>query len=545
MSDLMYFDCHSVIGQRPRKHRRERWSTEHLLEDMDLAEIAGALTVHAVATTYDPVYGNGRLGPELAKAPDRLFGAWCLAPLGSPGFYETGDDMVSAMEEHDVRAARIVPGGFSAHPEMMGPTFEVLQDRRMLTLMEVGSERHPIGWGAADVFSFFHDLLSRYPELPVLLIDHLWGQQRPIHRLMELHDNLHIEFSNYQINRGIERYVADFGDDRLLFGTGMTAKSPGAARAFVDYAQVSDESKRKIAGGNLKRLLGGQGPEHAASRNRPDDTIVAEARQGRPLSTPTIDAHSHALHEGGQTAGVRLLMYDGDAEGMLEVNRWCGIDRVAMMSWNAPVGTDAQNGNEIVWRAMQSFGEPVIGVAVIDPTHMSAEEIEEEIRLRYVDQGFVGMKPYPQMNMSYEDEAFMPWWDFGNRNRLYALVHVAAETGGVPAIGRLAERFPDVSWLIAHAGIDWAFAEEVAGCIRKHPNVYAEITYTAVTNRCIEFLVEATDEDHVIFGTDQPMRDPRQQLGWVVWADLAHGVREKVLGGNFRRILDRVRRPVG
>ena len=46
-----------------------------------------------------------------------------------------------------------------------------------------------------------------------------------------------------------------------------------------------------------------------------------------------VDAHAHVLHEGGQGAGVNYIMYDGDADGMLEVNGWCGIDRVAMMSW--------------------------------------------------------------------------------------------------------------------------------------------------------------------------------------------------------------------
>ena len=75
------------------------------------------------------------------------------------------------------------------------------------------------------------------------------------------------------------------------------------------------------------------------------------------------------------------------------------------------------------------------------------------------------------------------------------------------------------------------------------PNVYAEITYTSVTNGVIEFLVEAAGEDRVVFGSDQPMRDPRPQLGWVVWADLPAEVRAKVLGGNFQTILDRVRTP--
>ena len=37
---------------------------------------------------------------------------------------------------------------------------------------------------------------------------------------------------------------------------------------------------------------------------------------------------------------------------------------------------------------------------------------------------------------------------------------------------------------------------------------------TPVTNGVVEYLVEATDDEHVLFGTDAPMRDPRQQLGW-------------------------------
>jgi predicted TIM-barrel fold metal-dependent hydrolase len=536
MSDLIYFDCHATIGQRPQKHPSVRWSTEHLLEDMRQAEIAGALVVHGVAKSYDTVYGNERLKVEIQKAKDRLFGVWCIVPLGEPGFFDNGDDLINAMSLEDVRAVRLVPGGFSLHPEVIGDTLEVLAQNQILTLMEVG-------WGLPGIFPVFHELLSSFPTLPVLMTDHVWSQQRHIHKLMALHDNLHIEFSSYQINRGIEHYVADFGDERLLFGTGGTEKSPGAARFYVDYAQIPDESKQRIAGGNLKRLLKGEGPSAPAELIREDDSILTDAREGRPLSIPVVDAHSHVLHEDGQTAGVNYIMLDGDAEHMLEVNAWCGIDRVAMMSWHAPVCTDAHDGNEIVWRAMQSYGDEIIGVAVIDPTHMTSEEMESEIRLRYLEQGFVGMKPYVRMNLNYEDDRFSPWWEFGNEHKLYALMHVAGHTGGVSGIGSLAEKYPDVSWLIAHSGGSYPFAEQVAACIQEHPNVYAEITLTPVTNHVIEYLVQATDEDHVLFGTDAPMRDPRQQLGWVVWSHITVEIRKKLLAENFNRILSRVQLP--
>ena len=534
---MLYFDCHCKIGPRPDKHRRTRWSTEHLLEDMALAEISGALVSHGVAHSYDPVYGNARLQRELEKAPEQLFGVWSILPVGSPGFFHTGDELLRAMDEENVRAVRAVAGNYSLHPEMMGETFEALQEARIPTLLEAG-------WaGSGDLFAFFHDILSRYPELPLLVTDLVWSQQRHVYRLMQLHENLHIEFSAYQIHRGLERYVADFGAERLLFGTGGTEKSPGAARTYVDYARISAEAKRQVAGENLKRLLKGQGPEEEAIPGRPEDIIVTDARAGRPQSVFVFDAHAHVLHEGGESAGVNYIMHQGDADGMLEVCDWCGIDRTAMMSWNGPVCTDAVDGNEIVWRAMRKHGERIVGVAVIDPSHMSDEEMETEIRRRYVEQNFIGLKPYPRMGLSYEDEVFTPWWAFGHTHRLYGLIHVAAHTGGVPGVGRLAERFPEMSWVIAHSGGSYPFAEEVAACIQEHPNVYAEITLTPVTNRVIEFLVAETDDEHVLFGTDSPMRDPRQQLGWVIWADLPVESKRKILGGNFKRIVDRAIRP--
>ena len=87
---MLYFDCHAKIGQRPGKHPRVRWSTEHLLEDMDLAEISGALVSHGLAHSYDTIYGNNRLRGELDKGPGRLFGLWCILPVGSPDFFEIG-----------------------------------------------------------------------------------------------------------------------------------------------------------------------------------------------------------------------------------------------------------------------------------------------------------------------------------------------------------------------------------------------------------------------------------------------------------------------
>ena len=146
----------------------------------------------------------------------------------------------------------------------------------------------------------------------------------------------------------------------------------------------------------------------------------------------------------------------------------------------------------------------------------------------------------PTQVLSLEDERYADWWAFGDRLGLYAMCHLTAVTT-TAVVSRLAEKYPGVSWVIAHSGQSWGFAEDVAACVAgaAHGNVYAELTYTAVTNRVVEYLVGATDAGHVLFGTDAPMRDPRPQLGWVVWADLPSEDRLRIVGANFDGILAR------
>ena len=155
---LRFFDCNVTIGPRPSKPSRARWSTEHLLEDMSLYEIDGALCVHALAQTFDVAEGNSRVRAELAKAPGRLFGVWCLSPPGFPGWFDTAAELLSALDSEGIRAVALPAenAGWSLHDAMMGDTFRALEERRMLTFIDSR-------WAApsGDLFAFFDDLLVR------------------------------------------------------------------------------------------------------------------------------------------------------------------------------------------------------------------------------------------------------------------------------------------------------------------------------------------------------------------------------------------------
>ncbi|NUP98483.1 MAG: amidohydrolase family protein [Armatimonadetes bacterium] len=527
MPELTYFDAHAVIGARPLKPAAERWSLDHVLADLELAGIAGALVRHSQALHYEPMHGNLRLIEEIAPYRDRLFPCWSVVPPVANDFPEP-EQLLALMDKHDVRAAIIHPktNGLPLHAPLLQPLAGALAEAQRLLL---------VSYGEFGDFEPAHRFLSIFEHGPVLLLDHTWSQWREIQLLMDLHPNLHLEFSAFQANRAIEYFGERYGFERCLFGTGQPMKAPGAARAFLDFRLCDDASAAKVAGGNLRRLLGGVGPTEPPAPGAWHDSITAEERAGEPLSCLLLDAHCHVLHDGASFAGERYVMVKGDAAGLLEVARRMGTDATALMSWNGTVSMDAPAGNQVTAAAVSQAPDEYVGLLTLNPTHQSPAEMQAQIEEYHGRLGFRGLKPYQRTVIPYNHASFDPWWEFGNEHHLYGLFHISV--GGVNAVLDIAQRYPNFHCLIAHSGGSYAFADQVISVAQQAPNIYAELTLTPVTNGVVEYLCEAIGVERVLYGTDAPMRDPRPQLGWVVFTRLPEADKRKILGENFQRIL--------
>ena len=527
MPELTYFDAHAQYGARPLKPFQERWSLDHLLEDLELAGIAGALVRHSQALQYEPMHGNLRLCRDLEQHRDRLYPNWTILPALADDFPEP-DELLKLLREHDVRAVNLWPKtcGLPIRKRVFKHLARLLADEQILLTVSYG-----------DLYDFDHAdrFLELFENSPVLLCDQTWAQWREVQLLMDRHENLHLEFSSFQANRAIEWFGHKFGFDRCLFGTGQPQKSPGAARSFLDFRLCSLADAEAVAAGNLRRLLKGAGPTRPPAPGPWHDAITAEQRAGEPLSCRVLDAHCHVLHDGADNAGQCYVMPRGDAQGLLEITRRMGVDLTALMSWNGTVGMDAPAGNIVTADAVRQAPDEFTGLLSLNPTHQDADELRREIEHYHLDLGFRGLKPYQRTVIPYNHPAFEPWWRFGEEHRLYGLFHISV--GGVNAVLDIAQRHPGFHCLIAHSGGSFAFAEQVAGVMKQAPNIYAELTLTPVTNGVIEWLCEEVGADRVLFGTDAPMRDPRPQLGWVVFTRLSVEDKLKILGGNFRRIL--------
>lgn len=534
MEAIRYIDCYAQIGKYGQKDEVARWSRGHLLEEMHYCGIHGALVTHGLSRFYDPAFGNRMLASETAGC-DRLYQCWTVLPADC-GELPEGEALVAEMRGCGVRAAKVFPQQhrYIFDVETFSRTFPALQDAAIPLLVELKEAE-------SGILTRIREIARSFPGLGIVLQGPNWSDVRMLFSLMSLCSNIFIEFSSNQANRAIEDFSAAFGPERLLFGTNFPFMSPGAAKAFVDYAQISDEDRALVAGGNLARLLGlDRMPPSYDDEESPDDSLIdpilAAARSGRPLvDIEVIDAHTHMVHDGGAGVGT-LPMPHGDVHSMLERNRLLGIDLFCSSAWLG-IYADAELGNTIIARARQAYPGVIEGYATIDPNY--SEDFQADILKWHEHYGFKGVKPYyPGVGIPYRSPRYSPWFSYANQHRLFVLLH--QDTANyLSEVEELASTYADASFLLAHSGGSFQIARERSELANRFANVFLEITLTPVPLGVIELLVAKAGPEKVIFGTDAPMRDPIPQFGWVAYAHISHEHKKMIFGGNMRKILDR------
>jgi predicted TIM-barrel fold metal-dependent hydrolase len=244
---LDYFDCNAILGQVPKPSPGGILDAEGLLSEMDRYGIREALVYHAFARRNAPERGN-RLTSEAASRSPRLHPCWMVLPTGT-GEMPAFDDLARMMLQDGVRAVRMAPDAaghmFSLTRAVCGDLFEWLEAHRLPVLLE----QTAVAWRDVD------EILERYPELPVVLIDVTYRINRDLYPRLAAYPGLGVEISYLQQHRGIEDICERFGPERLFFGTKIPLLCPGSARHMVETAPIPDEAKAAIAGGNLRGLL--------------------------------------------------------------------------------------------------------------------------------------------------------------------------------------------------------------------------------------------------------------------------------------------------
>jgi predicted TIM-barrel fold metal-dependent hydrolase len=244
----------------------------------------------------------------------------------------------------------------------------------------------------------------------------------------------------------------------------------------------------------------------------------------------------HILGEGLNGAGgLGYRMENGGPSGVFAKLKKLGVRGGGFMSWNGVVSNDAPAGNICTRNTLDVAPPGFWGLATFDPTHYSSSAFSAMIKEVYADPRFIGMKPYHFYGVEYHNKVYDEWWEYGNQRKFYALLH--ATRNDLLEVDTLAGKYTNSRWMIAHACGSFAVADMAIEVMKKRPNVFAEITLTPVHSGIIEYLAAAVGDERIVYGSDLPMRDPRQQLGWVVFSRLPAASKKKILATNAQAII--------
>lgn len=249
---LDFFDCNCQIGRAGAPVAGGPVTAQEIVDRLKPMGIRRALVYSALSKELHPVEGNKAVLEEVDGT--ELVPCWSALPattceMGSP------DQFIKQMRRCGVGALRLFPSThfYDLSEWCMGTLYEVLEADRVPILVEM----------AETNFNQIASALQAFPKLRVVVLRPSYRIDRMLYPLMERYEHLCVDTSNYVVSGGIEEVCRIFGSHRLIFGTALPFFEPGAAVSSVTYAEIDDEDKQAIAGGNLDNLLAWVGEDRA------------------------------------------------------------------------------------------------------------------------------------------------------------------------------------------------------------------------------------------------------------------------------------------
>jgi len=225
---------------------------DELVAALDWAGIDRALVAPDLIRIGCPSEMNVRTAEALAPYRPRLEPVWAILP---PDTGELGSvpDFLDAMRRHGVRALTAFP---SRHRFLLdrlacGELLDAMAARRIPLFLPFGQSS-----GGSSGWALVGDILRETPGLRLVVIGNgPWGDDRLFRPLLREHPTLVLDTSRYELDGGIAALCRTYGAGRLIFGSGYPATAIGGALLTALHADLADEDRASILGGNLQRLL--------------------------------------------------------------------------------------------------------------------------------------------------------------------------------------------------------------------------------------------------------------------------------------------------
>ena len=224
-------------------------TADNLVRWLDRAGIDQIVVSHLDAIFYDARKGNDALGAAIKTYPDRIVG-YMSFPTAYHG-RAVIEEMDRCVAEYDMRGVKIysaleMASKFSVGEPAMVPIIEHAAELGLPILAHANARE-------------VEYLATAVPEATIL-IAHL-GEQSSANmwqtfEMARTCPNVVLDLTSSQIYTGmVEACVEAAGPKRVVFGTDLPLLEPEVQIQKVYAANIDDETRRLILGGNAARLF--------------------------------------------------------------------------------------------------------------------------------------------------------------------------------------------------------------------------------------------------------------------------------------------------
>lgn len=262
-----------------------------------------------------------------------------------------------------------------------------------------------------------------------------------------------------------------------------------------------------------------------------DSELSTKCLRGELAGELVIDAHAHL----GPWHNF-YIRDGGSPEAMIAAMDRCGIT-MSIVAPHVAIGPDEALGNEQAYEAAEARPDRFVPYVTINPNR-SRECIEEEIR-RWETRGIRGFKIHPSVHKyPASGDSYRPVYEYANAKCLPVLSHCwDGDPHGAPSVvAGLAGEYPSAFFIIGHSASSWGAIETGCREVARRPNVYLDLTGSALWYGALEYMVGKVGSGRILFGSDNPFLDPRPPLGRVLMARISDDDKRRILGLNAREL---------
>ncbi len=255
-----------------------------------------------------------------------------------------------------------------------------------------------------------------------------------------------------------------------------------------------------------------------------------------------IDIHAHifpdkiaekAVDSIGKYYGTTMRR-NGTVDGLLESGRNIGVNKYIIHSSATTVEQVKAINNYV--SCVKDAHREFVGFATLHP---ALPDIPAEVE-RIIDLGLKGLKLHPEFqHFAIDDDDMMPIYE-AVEGRLPVLIHMGdqnVDSSSPIRLARILDKFPRLVVIAAHFGgyqmwnLSWDY---LVG-----RNVYMDTSSSLAfmePERAVE-MIRKHGADKMLFGSDYPMWDHREELDRFNALKLTENERKAILYGNAHRLL--------